>query len=149
MSSDWEKRFAGINEKTKSSMLKELEDATTYKGKSLLSPEEMGELICLLPADYFQNLFRLRVKEIRLEHGIFMERLKDFDDGVTAFIKAVADALSGEDEIFEIEIITQVDDLRLYHPAMWYKVYKKIAARSLTWAAELVPKDMNRPFLVP
>jgi len=149
MYSDWEKRFAGIDEKTKELMLKELKEAVTVRGQLLLTEKEIHELLTLLPRDYFKKLWRSGLKETRKNIIEFKEKLQDITLAEEKLYKFWIRIMSGVSEQEREEAENTFDILRLIHPALWYRIYKKIAARNKSWAAELVGFIDDEPFIVP
>ena len=149
MSSDWEKRFTGIDEKTKKLMLQELKEAVTVSDKSLLTENEIYELLTLLPRDYFKKLRRLNLKQTRKDAVEFKEKIEDLllaEEKLYEFWVKVMSGVSPEERR---EAPNTFTILRLIHPALWYRVYKKIAAQNELWTAEMVGFIDDRPFLIP
>lgn len=142
----WRKRFEGIPEKKRDLMLQELEEANLVSGKTVLNEEELHELITLLPRDYLVQSQRIEIQNLRKNKRSFQNKVPDIENAVNKYFENWV-ACNSDDE--REDLILKARQLRYLHPVLWYKIYKKLAAHNLSWAAEFLgPKD-DKPFLIP
>lgn len=148
--SSWQKRFENVSEDKKALMLEMLDEAIkTRDGQSLLEKNEVDELLMVLPDKYFRRLFKLQIENIRRRKRDFIENLKDPDLTVKVFTKLAKEAFENSDDERILEVLDQMDDLRLFHPAVWFKIFKNIGMVNKGWAKSIVGKGTNANFLEP
>lgn len=146
---DFRDRFQGMAPGERDRLVAELEAHVTVRGIRLLETREIEELLTLLPAAYFRLAFRAGVDALRRHRDSFPEKVADFDAAVSSVVQECRSHLASSDEQAREQFLEKLALLRLMHPALWYRAYKKVRNENLGWALELEPADQGRPFKRP
>jgi len=107
----------------------------------------MEELLCLLDPAYFRRLFKLQLKASKRKAQEFRADFANFGIAFESSLKLVIEAFRSESELKRDEMFETMEYLKLYHPAVWYRVYKSVSILNEKWADELVGDDSDEPFL--
>lgn len=143
---DFRDRFQGMEPDERDRSVAELESHVTVRGIRLLETREIEELLTLLPAAYFRLAFRADVDEIKRRREAFPDKVTGFMMAVDRLAQGCARALASENPQEKGKFLGDMTSLRIVHPALWYRVYRKIREENLGWALELEPADRWRPF---
>lgn len=146
---EYEKRFGTFSQEEKARSIAELEAQTAIRGAVFLSTDEIEELLTLLPANYFKLLFRLRLLEISRGKKEFAGAFAELSDAADKLTRECREQLDSAYETDGDNMVFMMDRLRLVDPALWFRVYRKLKALSLSMAIELEAPDKGRPFEKP
>ncbi|MBI4424980.1 MAG: hypothetical protein HY554_14705 [Elusimicrobia bacterium] len=130
-------------------LVEEFEAQVTVRGIRLLATREIEELLTLLPAAHFRLALRAGIDDLRRRRESFPEKVPEFDEAVSAIAQECRDRLASSDDQEREQFLDRMALLRSVHPALWYRVYKQVAAENLGWALELEPGDREKPFKRP
>lgn len=146
---DFRDRFQGMEPEERDRLVEELEAQITVRGSRLLETAEIEELLTLLPAAHFRLAFRADMDELKRRREAFPERVTDFKTAVDRLAQECARVLASDEEQEKGRLLDDMASLRLVHPALWYRVYRKVREEHLGWALELEPPGRWRPFKRP
>ena len=146
---EYDQRFRNLSQEETGACLRELEAHVTVRGVRLLSAAEIGELLGLLPANYFKLLMRMRIQSIAGKRKDFTDKFADFDEAIRRFGDECRECLDADDDAARQGLIQDMDDLRLLHPALWLRVYKNLFVERPDLAAALEAADKALPFRKP
>lgn len=142
-------RFEGFSPEERVGLVSELESQVTVRGKRLLTTPELEELIQILPSGHFRLSLKAGLRELRTRREAFPDKIADFTSAVERLVETSKAILSAKDAAAREQLLEDFAALRLFHPALWFRVYAKLKAESLGWAMELQPRDRMRPFKKP
>ncbi len=147
--SDFRDRFLGMEPEERDRLVGELVAQVTVRGSRLLGTPEIEELLTLLPAAYFRLAFRAGVNELRRQRESFPEKVRDFEAAVSSVAQECQAQLASSEQQGREQFLEKMALLRVVHPALWYRAYKKVRIENLGWALELEAADRGKPFKRP